>query len=435
MTTPLLDTRTLDRRTARTLPPGPRLPMLLQTILFASHRSRFFPWLRRRYGDVATIRIVPRGRVVVVLSDPADIRTLFSLPITASHSGEGNAVLQPIMGDHSLLILDEDEHLRIRKQLMPAFHGHALRGYRDLIADLAEAEVASWTPGQPLRLADRMRALTLEIILQVVFGMTDGERLDRLRPLLDRVVSVNPVIMLGGFYPRLLRYPPWRWYVDAQREADKLLYDEIAARRASPDLAGRTDVLSRLLQNGEWSDLELRDQLVTLLLAGHETTATSLAWTLHDLARLPEVLRKAQTGGDEYLEAVTKESLRRHPVIYQVGRRLTETVELAGYHLPRGTTVMAAIGLVHADPAHYPEPEVFRPERFIEGQPAPWIPFGGGVRRCLGAGFSMLESTEILRATLARYTLHAPDPTPETPHARNVTLTPSNATTLIPFPR
>ncbi|MDX6253542.1 MAG: cytochrome family [Kribbellaceae bacterium] len=430
--TPLLGARTLDRQTARALPPGPRLPTLVQTVLFASHRKTYFPKLRRRYGDVFTIRLVPSSRVVVVLSRPDHIREVFGTPPTVAHAGEGNTVLAPIMGDHSLLLLDDDDHVRMRRQLMPAFNGHALRSYTGMIADLARAEVESWPIGEPFRLHERMRTLTLEVILQVVFGVTDQDRLAQLRPLVEKVVSVRPVIMLGGFYPRLLRLPPWRTYLETQRQVDEILYDEIAARRNQQNLAERNDVLSRLLAAGTWSDVELRDQLVTLLLAGHETTATALAWAFHELARQPDQLRAGQVaadeGDDDYLEAITKEAMRLHPVIYQVGRRLTETVEVAGYRLPRGTTLMAAIGLVQSDEQHFPGAGDFRPQRFLsDNPPAPgtWIPFGGGARRCIGAGFSLLEATEILRAALTRYDVHAVRPRPEKAQPRNVTLVPS----------
>jgi cytochrome P450 len=430
--TPLLGARSLDRETARSLPPGSRLPTLVQTVLFASHRKTFFPRLRKRYGDVFMIRLVPSSRVVVVLSRPDHIRELFGTPPTVMHAGEGNTVLAPIMGDHSLLLLDDDDHVRMRRQLMPAFNGQALRGYAEMMARLARAEVESWPVGEPFRLHERMRTLTLEVILQVVFGVTDQDRLAQLRPLVDKIVSVRPVIMLGGFYPRLLRLPPWRTYLETQQKVDEILYDEIAARRNQPNLAESNDVLSRLLAAGTWSDQELRDQLVTLLLAGHETTATALAWAFHELARQPDQLaagqRAADEGDDDYLEAITKESMRLRPVIYQVGRRVTETVELAGYRLPRGTTLMAAIGLVQSDEQHFPDAEEFRPQRFLgDNPPAPgtWIPFGGGTRRCIGAGFSLLEATEILRAALTRYDVHAVRATPEKAQPRNVTLVPS----------
>jgi cytochrome P450 len=430
--TPLLGARSLDRETARSLPPGSRLPTLVQTVLFASHRKTFFPRLRKRYGDVFMIRLVPSSRVVVVLSRPDHIRELFGTPPSVMHAGEGNTVLAPIMGDHSLLLLDDDDHVRMRRQLMPAFNGQALRGYAEMMARLARAEVESWPVGEPFRLHERMRTLTLEVILQVVFGVTDQDRLAQLRPLVDKIVSVRPVIMLGGFYPRLLRLPPWRTYLETQQKVDEILYDEIAARRNQPNLAESNDVLSRLLAAGTWSDQELRDQLVTLLLAGHETTATALAWAFHELARQPDQLaagqRAADEGDDDYLEAITKESMRLRPVIYQVGRRVTETVELAGYRLPRGTTLMAAIGLVQSDEQHFPDAEEFRPQRFLgDNPPAPgtWIPFGGGTRRCIGAGFSLLEATEILRAALTRYDVHAVRATPEKAQPRNVTLVPS----------
>ncbi|MDX6261010.1 MAG: cytochrome family [Kribbellaceae bacterium] len=435
--TPLLGARTLDRETARTLPPGSRLPTAVQTVLFARHRKTFFPRMRERYGDVFTIRLVPSSRVVVVLSRPEHIREVFSTPPSIVHAGEGNTALEPIMGQHSLLLVDDEDHVRMRRQLMPAFNGHALRGYSEMIARLAREGVEAWPVGKPFRVHERMRDLTLEIILQVVFGVTDSGRLERLRPLVEKIVSVGPVIMLGAFYPALLKLPPWRTFLRAQDLVDEILYDEIARRRIDPELAERNDVLSKLLAAGTWSDIELRDQLMTLLLAGHETTATSLAWAFHELARMPDELRAGQQAADEanddYLEAMAKESLRLHPVVYQVGRRLTEAIDLAGYRLPRGTTLMAAIGLVQGDEEHFPDVHTFRPSRFLgDNPPAPgtWIPFGGGTRRCIGAGFSLLEATEILRAALTRYDLQAPNPTAEKPKPRNVTLVPSKGATI-----
>ncbi|QNE20519.1 cytochrome P450 [Kribbella qitaiheensis] len=442
MTTPLLGSRTLDRETARSLPPGSRLPTLAQTVLFAGHRKTFFPRLRARYGDVFTVRLVPGSRVVVVLSRPDHIREVFSTPPSIVHAGEGNTALEPIMGKHSLLLVDDDDHVRMRRQLMPAFNGAALRGYAEMIARLARAEVEAWPIGESFRLHDRMRNLTLEVILQVVFGVTDSDRLDRLRPLVEKVVSVRPIIMLGGFYPALLKFPPWRTFLRAQEQVDEILYDEIARRRDDPELAERNDVLSKLLAAGTWSDVELRDQLVTLLLAGHETTATALAWAFHELARIPDQLQAGQQAADDvndaYLEAIAKEALRLHPVVYQVGRRLTETTEIAGYRLPRGTTLMAAIGLVQGDEQNYPQVNEFHPDRFLgDNPPAPgtWIPFGGGTRRCIGAGFTLLESTEILRAALTRYNVHALRPEPEKATPRNVTLVPSRGCELIATPR
>ncbi|TDO58011.1 cytochrome P450 [Kribbella sp. VKM Ac-2571] len=434
--TPLLGSRTLDRQTARTLPPGPKLPTLAQTVLFASHRRTFFPRMRDKYGDVFTIRLVPSSRVCVVLSRPDHIREVFGSPPSVMHAGEGNMVLEPIMGSHSLLLLDDEDHVRMRKQLMPAFSGAALRGYAAMVLELARAEVAKWPVGKPFKVHQRMRNLTLEIILQVIFGVTDADRLNTLRPLLDKIVSVSPVIMLGGFYPPLLRVRPWKTYLDTQKRVDEILYDEIAARRET--FAGRTDVLSRLLAAGNWSDVELRDQLVTLLLAGHETTATALAWAFHELARRPADLafgqHAADAGSDDELEAIVKEALRLHPVVYQVGRRLTETTDLAGYRLPRGTTIMAAIGLVHRDAEHFPQPQEFRPQRFLsDDPPAPgtWMPFGGGARRCIGAGFSLMEATEILRAAVGAYNFQAPHPEPEPAQAKNVTLVPRHGAEIL----
>jgi cytochrome P450 len=428
-------------------PPGPRLPVLVQTLLFGQYRHLLLPYLRRRYGDVFAVRIAPASRTIVLLARPEDIRTVFAGSATVFHAGEGNAILGPIMGEHSVLLVDEDEHRRVRKLLMPAFHGSALRGYQDLVARLAKAEVDRWPAGRVFRGHDRMHALTLEIILQVVFGVTDPKRLAALRPLVRRIVAIGPLIMFGWFYPRLQRVGPWRRYMDVQRALDDVLYAEIADRRTADDLADRDDVLSRLLRDdvsgtdAPLTDAELRDQLVTLLLAGHETTATTLAWTLHELARRPEQLRAAQRAADahdeEYLTAVAKEALRLRPVIYEVARKLKAPVDVGGHRLPAGAVVAPAIGLVQADAGHHPEPDDFRPERFLDGQPPAntWIPFGGGVRRCLGAGFSLMEASVVLGEVLRRFDIRPDRTRPERQQARNITLVPSRGARIAVTPR
>ncbi|MGI8665349.1 MAG: cytochrome P450 [Jatrophihabitans sp.] len=445
-------TATSEVLTALPVPPGPRLPVPIQSMLFARYRHRWLPRLRRRYGDTFSVRIAPHARHLVILGRAEDIKTVFAGPAKVLHAGEGNAILGPIMGDHSVLLLDEAEHLRVRRLLMPAFHGAPLRGYRDLITDLTRAEIERWPLGTSLRIHDRMRALTLEIILQVVFGVTDERRLLELRPVVEQVLDVSPLTMLGWFYPRLRRFWPWRRFTEIQQSLDRLLYAEIAERRAAPDLATRTDVLSQLLRlslepadstgrPAGLTDQELRDNLITLLLAGHETTATALAWAFHELARSPEVLAQAQHAADagdgDYLEAVAKESMRLHPVIYEVARRLTEPFEVGGYLIPAGATIMPGIGLVQSDSEHHRDPDRFDPRRFVQTQPPAntWIPFGGGVRRCLGAGFSLLEATVVLGEVLARFELSADRDRPEPPKARNITLPPGRGARLRLTPR
>jgi len=431
-------TSTIARRTGQA-PPGPRLPVGVQSLVFGRYRHRWLPYLRRRYGDTFSIRIAPHNRHMVVISRPDDLRAVFGGPSSVFHAGEGNALLGPVMGSHSVLLLDENAHQRIRKLLTPAFHGAALRGYRELIERLADEEVSRWPTGTDFRSHDRTTALTLEVILQVVLGVTDSRRLAELRPVVERVVRIDPLTMLGWFYPRLRRWWPWRTFYDIQADLDRLLYAEIAERRTAADLADRPDVLSQLLRvpagdEPALTDAELRDNLVTLLLAGHETTATALAWAFCELAANPDVQRTAQraaeVGDDGYLEAVAKEALRLHPIIYEVARRVTEPVELGGYLVPAGATVLPGIGLVQSDPQQFRTPDRFDPRRFLDSQPAPntWIPFGGGIRRCLGAGFSLVEATAVLGAVLRRFEL-APVRR-EHPVPRNITLAPSAGATI-----
>ncbi|MFL6122550.1 cytochrome P450 [Actinophytocola sp.] len=424
------------------LPPGPNLPPLVQTILFMTARRHLHATRRRRYGDVFTARIAG-GRTVVTLTQPAHIRQVFAGAPTIFHAGEGNGMLAPVMGRHSLLITDEDEHLRARKLLMPAFNGAALRGYRDLMAELAVTSVAGWPVGAPFPVHPRMNAVTLEIILRVVFGMSDGPRLAELRPRLRRVTDIGPLTVLGWSYPKLRNVGPFRRNWENLRAVDRLLHAEIADRRGAGDLSERGDVLSTLLTaaGDEMTDLELRDHMVTLLLAGHETTATALAWSCHELARHPDVLREAQRaaddGDDAYLEAVAKEAMRRRPVIQNVARKLTEPTDIAGFRLPAGTVVAPSISLVHRDPDVYDDPRDFRPERFIGKQPeaGTWIPFGGGVRRCIGAGFSLQEAATVLREALTRYDLRPAQPRPEAAKPRNITLIPAQGARIIATPR
>ncbi len=431
-------------------PPGPRLPRVIQTLLYTRRRTRYVTALARRYGDVFTVRMVPPyAENLVVFSRPEHIREIFAGDPANLHAGEGNRILGAIMGEHSLLLTDEDEHARARRLLMPAFAGSALRGYRTLVEEIAETQVDRWAADTTLPTLDRMNALTLEVIMQVVFGMTDQGRRDELAPLLRHIIDINPIVFFGWKYPRLQRFGPWKRFRDNQIEIDELLYAEIARRRAHPDLDRRTDVLSRLLAVGSGddpadtplTDAELRDQLITLLLAGHETTASALSWTLHELAADPRIQdtarRAAAEGDDKYLEAVLKEAMRRHPVIGGAVRRLTEDSTVCGFDLPRGTVVSTSIVLAHQRTDNHPDAGRFRPERFLDGSVTAntWLPFGGGVRRCIGAGFSLMEGTVVLREILSRYTLSLPPGAgPERGRIRNITNVPAGGARVVLTP-
>jgi len=424
------------------VPDGPTYPSLVQSIGLMRFRHRWIPHLHRKYGDVFSIRILPEGRWLVVFNRPDHVREIFAGDPEVFHAGKGNAILGPVMGEHSLLLVDSAQHKRARRLLMPAFNAHALRSYESMIEGLAKTEVGSWRDGAPFRSLERMNALTLEVILQVVFGVTDEARLGQLRPLVNRTVNVSPVVFLGWSAPRLQRLGPWRRAFENQVALDRVIYAEIAERRQATDLESRTDVLSRLLlvrdeDGGGLSDEELRDQLVTLLLAGHETTATALAWTLHELAKDPvqgEKARKAATTGDDaYLEAVLKEAMRLHPVIPMVVRHLMEPATIGGIELPAGANVAASIILAHASETSHPDHERFRPERFLEGEVAAntWIPFGGGVRRCIGAGFSLMEGVAVLREVLSAYDLALPQGAREAPKVRNITSVPRHGARVV----
>jgi hypothetical protein len=405
----------------------------VQTRLLWQRTLPFLAALRRRYGPVFTIRALPWGTAVVI-NDAELVKQIFTGDAAVFHAGEGNSMLAPVLGERSVLVIDEDEHLQARKRLLPPFHGEAVKRYGAIVERIVSEEIARWPIGEPFALHPRMRAITLEVILQAVIGVSDPARTAALRETLPVIAEVDATIMIMWAIPPLRHFGRWRRYRRTVARANELLREEIAARRVASDLPEREDVLSQLIRAGESDDDELRDQIVTLLMAGHETTTTGLAWALERLLRHPEALARAQRGEDAYLDAVVKETLRVRPVIPAVLRQLTQPVELGGWRLPAGVTVMPAITLMHADPQIFPEPGRFRPERFLEedqGSTYTWIPFGGGRRRCLGAAFASFEMRVALRTILQHTTLRAADPRDERTRSHHITLVPAHGARVV----
>jgi cytochrome P450 len=422
------------------LPPGPRLPRLLQTAGFLIGGVRFLEACRRRYGDVVTLgTLFDSG--FVMLFDPALVKQLFQGSNDQLHAGEANALLGPVLGERSVLLLDGAEHLRHRRLMLPTFHGAQMRGWADAMRGAADLEIDSWPVGEPFSIFTSMQSLTLRVIIRVVFGYAPGPEADelqrRLRAMIEPVARPRGLLLaqlLTRFGARGERAAVTRF--EAQRAAvDELLYAEIAKRRAEPDLSERTDVFSTLLlaedEHGDGlSDREVRDELVTLLLAGHETTAVGLAWTFDLLLHSPAVHKRASEGDDAYLDAVVKESLRIRPVIPGVGRVVRGApFRLGRYEIPPGYEINPSIRVIHRRGDLYPEPHAFRPERFL-GPDAPdtysWIPFGGGTRRCLGASFALTEMRIVLRRVLERAALRPAAADPEEAVFRGITLAPRN---------
>ena len=431
---------------AEGLPPGPDWSLIRSTRTWWRRPLQTLEECQARYGDMFSYRLPYEGRWVFV-SDPEAVKQVFTGDPRLLHAGEANIVLLPVLGEHSVLLLDEPAHMKERKLMLPPFHGKRMKAYGEVMSEIAAEEIERWPTDRPMRTRPRMQAMTLEIILRAVFGVDEGERLNSLRDQLRRTLNMlgHPrramfLVVLGP--DRIRRFPPFRRQMD---RVDRLLYEEISARRDAPDLAQRDDILSLLLlarhEDGRpMSDRELRDELMTLLVAGHETTATALSWAIELLARHPEELDRLQSdvaGGDgSYLDAVIKETLRLRPVIALVLRKLVEPMEIGGRLLPAGVSVAPSIHLVHRRPDVYPEPGRFRPERFIE-QPAgtyTWIPFGGGVRRCLGGAFAEFEMSVVLRELVARRRL-GPVGEPEHPVRSTITNVPSRGAEVVAAPR
>ena len=416
-------------------PPGPRTPRLAQSLLGVFRPIDARLAMRRRYGRVFRTRDALVGEMFHV-ADRELIERMFKWKPAQYTVAEPRQVMEPVTGPSSILLLDGGAHMRMRKLMLPPFHGEAIAHYADQIREITEREIDSWRPGQRIRLRKVAQAITMEVIIRAVFGIRDPGRVAELQAVLPRLSSPSPFLLLAqkDLGPR----SPWGRFLRLRDHVDRLIYEEIGGRRADPNRDEHTDILSLLLavrdEDGEpLSDRELRDELITILLAGHETTATSIGWAFERLLRTPAALERltaeVRSGeSTEYLDAVIKETLRVRPVITEVFRAPSEQVELGGYSFAAGTQLAASILLVQLDPELYPpDPEEFRPERFLDGAPEPytWVPFGGGVRRCLGASFATLEMSVVISTILSRATLRASRSRPERALFRGVTVLPS----------
>ena len=390
---------------------------------------RFVSACHRRYGDVFTLRVASMG-TLIYLARPDDIKTVFGGDPAVYHAGEANSMLAGLLGSSSVLVVDDEEHRDRRRLMLAPFRREAVARQTGLIARIAADNIAGWPVGRRFAVAPKMSEITLEVILRTVIGATDEHRLAQLRAIMPRLLSIGVWEYVAINTPGLQRLAPWRPFRDRLREADRLLYAEIAERRADPDLNARTDALAMMIRTGDMTDTQLRDQLMTLLVAGHDTTATSLSWALERLTRHPAVLAKAvhaaRTGADEYLDAVCREVLRIRPVVFDVGRILTEPTEVAGYRLPAGVMVAPGIGLVHRGAGQYPDPDRFDPDRMLGAAlgPTTWLPFGGGNRRCLGANFALVEMAVVLGEVLRRVDLHTSTARAERSRVKGVILVP-----------
>ena len=395
------------------LPPGPRLTPLLQTFLWALAPTWAMDRWRARLGDTFTVTFWPSGMHLVLVSDPADCKTVFTAPPEVAPSAAGTSPVAPVMGPSSVVVLTGPEHMRQRKLLLPPFHGERMREYGEVIVAATRNDMASWPLGRPMRLQQRTRAITLEVILRAVFGV-EAERMGPLRSAIGELLDPTHTLAMVRFALSSRTFDSAPREIRSSLQAlDALIFAEIARRRAQSDLQERTDILSLLLlardEDGQaMTDAELRDELVTLLLAGHETTATAVAWAVERLVRHPQKLRRLLAEIDageseEYLSAVVTETLRVRPVVPLVARRLTQELRVGGYTLPAGTRVAPSIYLTNRSERSYEQPREFRPERFLGEAPDTfsWIPFGGGIRRCIGASFALQEMKLILRTVLA----------------------------------
>ncbi|NJR52686.1 MAG: cytochrome P450 [Leptolyngbyaceae cyanobacterium CSU_1_3] len=434
------------------LPDGPRSPALLQTLSIVAQPIDFLESCAQKYGDTFTLRVLGvNSPPVVFFSHPDAVQAIFTTLADSLELGKVTHVFRPLVGEQSLIMQEGPRHGRSRQLLMPALHREQLYGQGQQICHLARQQIALWQPGQRLNMREEMSEISLQVILQVVFGMVPGERYDRLRQLLSQllVAITSPLYSTQFFFPPLQQnlgeWSPWGKFLRQQQQIDGLIYAEIAERKLQ-DLTGRSDVLSVLMsardsQGDAMGDRELRDQLMTLLLLGHETTASGLAWAFYwlhrDLGILDRLLQEMQTLGENpdptqlsqlpYLTAACKEALRVYPIaLISQPRKVRQSVCLEGYEFQPGTILIPCIYLAHRRAETYTEPEQFQPDRFLAQKfsPSEFFPFGGGSRSCVGMALSLFEMKLILATILAHYQFETSENCPVYPTRRGITFVP-----------
>jgi len=438
-----------------TLPDGPSEPAWLQTGLWLTRPTRVMRRCAARYGFTFTMRFagVPP---LVMFGEPSAVKEIFTGPPDELYAGEANIVLEPILGQHSVLLLDGPRHMRQRRLLLPPFHGQRMRAYGATIRDVTLESMARWPRGRPFAVHDFTQGITLDVILRTVFGLEEGPTMDALRDALTRLLDgvANPLMLIPAYRFDLGKHSPGGRIARVLDEVDRLVFGQIRRRR-SEGTEGREDVLSMLVdaqdEDGEaMSELELRDELMTLLVAGHETTATSLAWTLYRLTRNPDALAQAHAEVDarfpkgaeidpdavrelKWIDACAKETLRLNPVIPAVARRLQSPMTIGGVDLPKGVVAVPNIYLVHRNPDVWPDPHRFDPQRFIDQRPTPYtfFPFGGGIRRCIGMAFALYEMQVVLATVLQRLTPEAVEGKRVKLVRRSITFAPSDGMPLV----
>ena len=422
---------------SQVLPNGPGYPRIVQAWLWLKRPTWFLDRCSRAYGDVFTLRL-PLGLSMVHIARPELVKAVFGGDNDVLRAGKANAaILEPLVGPHSVLVLDGPEHLRQRKLILPAFHGDRMRAWEAAVREITRAEIARWPVGRPFALRPSMQSITLDVIVRVVFGVEDSARRDDLRRRIVAVTRIgrNPFLLFATRDRKLGPAAPWARFIRARDALYAALGAQIRDRRRAPGLEQRSDVLSQLLlarddEGRAMTDDEIRDELVTLLFAGHETTATSLAWAfdllLHHPRALDRLVAELDGGGSEYLDATIRETLRVRPVVAIVDRRVREATRIGGHLIPAGAVVCPNIYLVQRREDLYEEPTAFRPERFVGRTPPAfgWFPFGGGIRRCLGASFATFEMQVVLPEVLRSVTLRPASPRPARIRREAVTFVP-----------
>jgi cytochrome P450 len=429
----------LEAASGSNLPPGPRMPGGMQTLQWMYRPIEFMEKCRRKYGRIFSLSLGPASNVFVI-ADPTAAKQVLTADPEYFRAGDTNGIFRDVVGNHSILVMDGPEHIHHRRILLPVVGRHAER-YRELIAGIARERVATWKPGSDIRLLGEMEAISFEVMMRIAMG-TDGtsEREDKLRKLIPQMMDrcESPFTLIPWFRHEMGGISPYARLMRFIDGIDEILYETISERRADPLTEIRDDALSLLIRatyedGSPLEDRVIRDELLTMLMAGYETTTAGLTWSFERLLRSPDKLerltREMETGDQTYLMAVVKEALRRRPVIPIAARKALVPIELMGYSLPAGSVLMVAIYLIHSDPELYPEPKEFRPERFLESEPkgtegGAWIPFGGGIRRCLGASLAQYELAVVIRTVLEEAELELVQESDEPVARRRFTLSP-----------